>query len=786
MLNRGCVVLIFCFLVLTHLSVGVFGQETDWRMTLAPARSTSEPLIARFSPDSKLLAIGCKDGSIRLWSLESGQEVRRLIGPNIDVDGHVTSIAFSPDGKRIISCTKDAYPISPIRVWSVATGELLFEHTSKKDFATAVTFHPQDDFFAAEIQKIDFAGSIGAATVETFSSKTFKPLEHLSTLPYGYTGRLKFSPDGRFLVFGETGLKELGAKLLNLRNGKVSEFQKGVYKLVFSPSGNLAAGITESLEVVVLDAISGAEIRRFAVPQTEIGTPLGREFRQVLFGTVENSIVATTDKYWLELDVPSGQLNCFHQLHSRAEGHIELSPDGNQLVEVAGYYETILWNRKSGEPVARLHCVRASNQWAIETPSGYYQHSEDVKPTLKGMPRSQDSNAFIERYRNSVMVSRLLGGMSLEDAERLPENNCPPTISIRIQDTQQDFATIAVEASATTSEAVLRQVDVAIDGRIWRESHAGEKSPQVAGLVVPTTAKTDWHKKQKFEIKVPFPAGSNAAKIQGIATDTLGQEATSRTLTIVRPVPVAPVPGRLFVLAVGVSEYDDPSLKLQFSHADAEELAATLLMQKGLAFGDVQVQVYVNKQATVTNLKEGLAWLQRSCTASDVAVILFSGHGVQKERGLYYVTHEANLNGVQYTCLNWETVAETLSNTKARQILFLTDVCHAGSFAKSDLIPQQELATKLQQKAGVMVFASSRGDEKSLELKVWGHGAFVRSLLDGLDGKADLNGDGNITIAELQKSITAQVIQMTGDRQHPELPDLGRYAPDLVIAKIAR
>jgi WD40 repeat protein len=232
---------------------------------------------------------------------------------------------------------------------------------------------------------------------------------------------------------------------------------------------------------------------------------------------------------------------------------------------------------------------------------------------------------------------------------------------------------------------------------------------------------------------------------------------------------------RLLVSGIG------SSLNLQYCHADAEALTTRFLKEKGRTFRDVQVQTYTDRQATVTNVKEGLAWLQRSCTEQDVAVLLFSGHGVQKERGLYYCTHETNIEGLQYTALNWETVAETLRDTKARQILFLADACHAGAFGDAELAPQRALAETLRDAAGVMFFASSAAREISLEDSRWGHGAFCKAILDGLEGKADTNGDGRISIRELSEYVCREVPVMTNGKQHPEIPDLGRYDPNLIL-----
>ena len=51
-----------------------------------------------FSPDGKILAIGDRDGTVRLWDLATG---RQLGSPLSSKDGPVGSVAFSPDGKTL-------------------------------------------------------------------------------------------------------------------------------------------------------------------------------------------------------------------------------------------------------------------------------------------------------------------------------------------------------------------------------------------------------------------------------------------------------------------------------------------------------------------------------------------------------------------------------------------------------------------------------------------------------------------------------------------------------------
>jgi WD40 repeat protein len=72
-----------------------------------------------FSPDltnSALLLSGGNDGTIRLWDMESSEEVARF-----QHEGAVRSVAFTADGKRMVS-TGDS---GLIKLWDIVSGELV-------------------------------------------------------------------------------------------------------------------------------------------------------------------------------------------------------------------------------------------------------------------------------------------------------------------------------------------------------------------------------------------------------------------------------------------------------------------------------------------------------------------------------------------------------------------------------------------------------------------------------------------------------------------------------------
>ncbi|MCA2938734.1 MAG: WD40 repeat domain-containing protein, partial [Microcystis sp. M113S1] len=66
-----------------------------------------------FSPDGKTLVSGSDDNTIKLWNVETGQEIRTLKGH----DSPVSSVNFSPDGKTLVSGSAD----KTIKLWNLGT-----------------------------------------------------------------------------------------------------------------------------------------------------------------------------------------------------------------------------------------------------------------------------------------------------------------------------------------------------------------------------------------------------------------------------------------------------------------------------------------------------------------------------------------------------------------------------------------------------------------------------------------------------------------------------------------
>ena len=122
-------------------------------------------------PTLPIFALAVEDGAVRLWSYEDAIEIARLAGHR----DWVLSVAFSPDGSRLVSGGSD----QTVRVWDVESNDELLLFNTHGHRVTAVAWSPDGTTIASanegghlQLHHVEITELVGLAESRVFRDMT--------------------------------------------------------------------------------------------------------------------------------------------------------------------------------------------------------------------------------------------------------------------------------------------------------------------------------------------------------------------------------------------------------------------------------------------------------------------------------------------------------------------------------------------------------------------------------------------------------------------------------------
>jgi WD40 repeat protein len=706
------------------------------------------------SPDNKTLLKGKFGLKAKRWNIVSGNT-------EMEYTGHQKAVLcyqYSRDGKTLVTGGGDGNVIR----WNAETGDTLWAVKSYREPVFDVNFSND----GSKIISTSWEG-----VMKIHDAKTGKQV-HVFEIEKGSIYNAIFSRNDLYLI---TASLPDGLQLREIDTQKiVREFvghTETVSSVQLTQDGSKLLSASWDGTVRLWNVATGLAERKFSEHQGSVLAAIFNRSEKAVFSAGADRTI----RLW---DVATGKtINTFVG-HQSEVCSLLLTADEKMLISHSVDGVTKFWDLVSGKEFFE-HIHLGEKDWMVKSPAGYFNGTQGGREFIHfvdGLITYSVDQFFNEYYRPDLLpkIFQTRGGDDGKGIQGKLLKSPPPSVKV---------AAIA-SSDSTHADVFIKLIDNGTGVANVKLFHNGKSINLDQSQLKLPLGKGQF---TTYHHQVPLVGGTNT--FSAVATNKDNIESDAQAVELVSD--QALKSSVCYLMAVGINQYKNPRMVLNYAKPDAESFRK-IIDEQGKLFKRVEVISLYDAQATRMNILKALDEISEKVNQEDTFIFYYAGHGSMVENQFFFIpTESARL--YDYPLLQKEALAapvlqEKFKKIKALKQLIVMDACQSGGSVEllaNRGAAEEKAIAQLSRSTGIHVMASAGSEQFAAEFSELGHGLFTYLLIKALQGAADGSPkDGKVTIYELKSYLDDQVPELTrklkGKPQYPYTFSRGHDFPLVV------
>jgi hypothetical protein len=426
-------------------------------------------------------------------------------------------------------------------------------------------------------------------------------------------------------------------------------------------------------------------------------------------------------------------------------------------LQIAAFFETMKKDHPNSPSVAVAY-HEANLRYEADVASR--KTSERIEEARKQWEEEKEKTAVLSRQlEDKEKRERALMGKLAEGA-KIP----PVILVVSPREGWETEATAVALSGVIQDDQGLEALEISINDEKLKTYWVG----------VDPSSGQEAAKRLEFQERVPLRKGENRIKINAVDVEGFFAEKIISVRSVEKK-------RNVWAVVVGVNSY--PNIRrLKYAVNDAMAFSNHLVEYNQVP--KENVVLLLDEEANLTRLRSALGvYLKNKASKDDMVIIYFAGHGATEREatspdgdGLekYLLPYDVDPKELYATAMPMEEISRLFSRIRSDRLVFIVDTCYSGASGGRTISVADIRAgisdgflDRITGGKGKIILTASGANEVSAESDELQHGIFTHFLIKGLQGQADSDGDGLITVDEVYTYVSKQVPQATNQEQHP-------------------